>query len=370
MKMNKLFAVSALNIISLCSIASAQDAFTVKGTISDWPTEYIHLIRRGDFPGEDSVKLVNGSFEFNGSIGGPTNAFLVAKQPTGAVAKFIYVEPSNIEVKGSFKDFENVKVVGSKTHNEYEEVRLFNVDFQNKLKAIQKEQSARVMKIEESKVFDERIDSLYETKYAFSKNFIKTHPNSVVSIPELFTLFGSEKIETIQALFDGLSPEIKATPGGDLVDYNLKQNTSKTKIDIGSIAPDFTQPDVDGKPVKLSDYRGKYVLVDFWASWCAPCRAENPNLVLAYEQFKSKGFDILGVSIDEAKAADLWKKAIKVDRLTWTQVADLKGSDNEAAILYGVTSIPTNYLIDQEGKVVAKNLRGAELINTLKEIIK
>lgn len=133
-------------------------------------------------------------------------------------------------------------------------------------------------------------------------------------------------------------------------------------------APEITLNDVDGKEVKLSSFRGKYVLIDFWASWCGPCRGENPNVVKAYNQFKDKNFTILGVSLDEDKGK--WLQAIKADKLTWPHVSDLKGWSSAAAQAYGVNSIPANFLVDPEGKIIASNLRGGQLIATLTEKIR
>ncbi len=137
---------------------------------------------------------------------------------------------------------------------------------------------------------------------------------------------------------------------------------------IGSKAMDFTQNDVNGKPVSLSSYRGKYVLIDFWASWCRPCRMENPNVVAAYNQYKGKNFTVLGVSLDQSK--DNWLQAIKADNLTWTQVSDLQYWSNAVAQMYRIQSIPQNLLIDPNGLIIAKNLRGEELNARLKELIK
>ena len=140
------------------------------------------------------------------------------------------------------------------------------------------------------------------------------------------------------------------------------------KSAIGQPMIDFTQADVNGKPVRLSDYKGKYVLLDFWASWCGPCRAENPNVLKAYNQFKDKNFTVVGVSLDEK--ADKWKEAIEKDGMPWMQVSDLKGFRNEVAQQYGIQAIPFSFLIDPQGIIVAKELRGAALHTKLAEILK
>ena len=143
---------------------------------------------------------------------------------------------------------------------------------------------------------------------------------------------------------------------------------AQNATDIGAIAPDFTQNNIDGKPVKLSDFRGKYVLLDFWASWCGPCRMENPNVVEAYKKFKNKNFTVLSVSLDKAK--DAWVEAVKEDSLIWTQVSDLKFWYNEVAQKYSIQSIPQNFLIDPKGKIIAQTLRGEDLEAKLKEVLK
>ncbi|MDX1903595.1 MAG: TlpA disulfide reductase family protein [Thermonemataceae bacterium] len=153
----------------------------------------------------------------------------------------------------------------------------------------------------------------------------------------------------------------------DFAAYTQSRYEMLKSLAIGELAPDLELANVEGKNIKLSSLRGKYVLIDFWAAWCGPCRAENPNVVKTYEAFKGKGFDIYGVSLDNSK--DAWKKAIEKDQLTWNNVSDLQGWQSSAAQLYAVTSIPNNFLLDKEGKIVAKNLRGKSLERKLKELM-
>jgi len=149
-----------------------------------------------------------------------------------------------------------------------------------------------------------------------------------------------------------------------------KKIVTAKKTAVGAMAMNFTQNDTLDVPVSLASFKGKYVLIDFWASWCGPCRQENPNVVKAFQTYNAKGFTVLGVSLDQPGAKDKWIKAIHDDQLTWTQVSDLKYWDNQVAKQYGIQAIPQNFLVDPAGKIIAKNIRGEELSSKLATIFK
>lgn len=195
--------------------------------------------------------------------------------------------------------------------------------------------------------------------------FIKQHPDSFTAtflLSNMVTIVPADKAELY---YNALGKTYKSTSYA----LNVQKAIDAKKITaIGKTAPDFEQPDTSGRMVKLSDFRGKYVLVDFWASWCGPCREENPNVVKAYDRYHGKGFTVLGVSLDQPGKKAAWLNAIHQDKLTWTQVSDLKFWNNEVAKLYGIQAIPQNFLLDKNGKIIALNIKGEELNKKLLEI--
>lgn len=195
--------------------------------------------------------------------------------------------------------------------------------------------------------------------------FIKTHPDSFTALYLLNNMITVVPADKASLYYNRLAKPYKTTS------YALniqKAIDAKNITAIGRIAPDFEQPDTLGKMVKLSDLRGQYVLLDFWASWCIPCREENPNVVKAYARFHKKGFTVLSVSLDQPGKKDAWLNAIHHDQLTWTQVSDLKFWNNAVARLYGIQAIPQNFLLDKEGKIIAVNIKGNDLNSKLLEI--
>jgi len=198
------------------------------------------------------------------------------------------------------------------------------------------------------------------------QQFIEVNPGSVSSLRKLKTLAYTEDYGDLMPLYDKLSIGIKNSDAGKKLFYQL--NAIK-QLSRGNLAPDFSLPDTAGHLIALGDYKGKYVLIDFWASWCVPCRKENPAMIKLYNKYKDKGFTILGVSLDKAGGRQAWVNSIKADGLKWPQVADLRGWDNAATKLYGIRAIPQNYLVDHNGKIVAKNLHGTTLEAKLASIL-
>jgi peroxiredoxin len=361
-------------------IASAQNGYVIKGQIGKLgkPAKAFLLINMEGKQVLDSAVLVNGSFTFKGSVPSPMEATLRLKHDDkpeipGKRIKIdgmaIILGNENITVTG--KDSISTAVIkGSTLTDESRKVDNYLRPLYAKLQLLNKEynDAPEAKKQDNSYILDlEKRARLIEQEILDAKlSYAKQNPDKHMALMALnSTLAPGFDAVAMEKIFLSINPELRETYFGKQV--GLRIATFK-KTQEGVEAADFSQPDVNGKMVKLSDYRGKYVLIDFWASWCAPCRRENPNLVKAYDKYRSKGFEILGVSLDKAADKAKWIKAIADDQLTWTQVGDMKGWENEAAVNYEVKAIPMNFLIDPSGKIIAKELRGEALDAKLKQL--
>jgi len=320
----------------------------------------------------DSAIIDQGNFTFQGTAKSPRIAYLTLgrglNDPASGRITF-YLEQGPITVV-SADSLANAVISGGKLNADYRVLQKALEPVTRQDKALGNEYQAASAEKKKSEEFiayiTKKENILEKEERSVDKLFIMNHPASWVSFFTLKEMGGAvPDVNEIEPLFDSLSAALRLSPQGVEYGASLK---GMEKSAVGVLAPDFTQADTSGKTISLHDFRGKYVLVDFWASWCGPCRAENPNVVKAFNKYKDSGFTVLGVSLDEEEAKDKWVKAIKDDHVYWTQVSDLKGWKNSAAKLYAVQAIPQNFLIDPNGKIVAKNLRGDDLYNKLAEI--
>jgi len=366
--MKKHLLTMALGLFLIGGWAMAQ-TFTIEGKIDGVNAGKAELQLRegGKMVAKYSTGIAaDGTFTLKGKVTEPDMYMLKIGDLRGGISLFL--DNSSIKVTAKSDDLPGAIVTGSATHDAYlgfskmskAQQEINRPLYMAKSEATKAENKAEVKKLEA------QIDALdteqTKEKMQYLGSIIKT-PVAPYLLRQM--VYGIEDPSELEKLVNGFDPK--------LADYKyvktIKESLAKMKLTaIGQIAPDFTQNDPDGKPVKLSDFRGKYVLVDFWAKWCGPCRAENPAVVAAYQKYKNKNFTVLGVSLDQNKAD--WLKAIEEDKLTWTHVSDLKYWDNEVAKQYGVSAIPANFLLDKNGRIVGRNLRGDKLQEALAKLVK
>ena len=366
--MKKLLTGSLVIIIllSIVSCSKKHDGFTISGTTTAHDSTWLFLkeLKENKIVTTDSTQVKAGKFSFTGKVEMPEMRYLIVKGVQGGFQFFI--DNAELSMNVPIDSLDKSTVTGSVTHDTYNAYMKGALVYQNEMEALYEQYNhAREAKdTVTTKAIDVKFDSLQKAQSEFTKSYILKNGKSVVAAYLAISNAYAYSLDELKAINKAMDPTIANSV---YVKSLIARETILGTVQPGKVAPDFTQNDSTGKPVSLNSFKGKVVLIDFWASWCGPCRAENPNVVKAFKKFSPKGFTVLGVSFDTDKGK--WLAAITKDGLTWTHVSDLSGWDNAAGKIYGIMSIPANFLIDKEGKIIATGLRGDALDKKLEEIL-
>lgn len=369
MKKVLLMAVAAGFLVA----CNKNSGYTLSGELTgftDGTKVYLSKIEEQDLVKIDSTEIKDGKFSFAGEVAEVEYSFIeINEVPQPLQIPFI-LENGEIKLVADKNDLQNSKVTGTKNNDDL--MKFNEVSYQIG-KEIEEFQQANMQKFQEASMNNDQatIESLMQEMEAKqnklfdeAKNYISNNKDSYVSVLLLAQIGANLETKELSEKFHALSTPVKETKLGKEIAERLKTSEA---TEVGKIAPDFSAPDLEGKQLSLHENLGKVTIIDFWASWCGPCRQENPNVVKLYNQYKDKGLQIIGVSLD--REDEKWRKAIVDDQLTWLHVSNLKFWQDPIAKTYNVTAIPATFILDEKGTIVAKDLRGEELEAKIAELL-
>ncbi|WP_205500774.1 TlpA disulfide reductase family protein [Rufibacter psychrotolerans] len=373
MKKQIVLAVAALGVLGACqkkgvTSADTEKSYRITGKINNMTRGNVYLDELGEqafVPVDTATINQDGTFVMEGTVNEPAIYKLGFENQEGIM---LVVDNQSIEITAdSGKVAQSYTVKGSRDSELIKQLNTIMQGMQQNVTALnqQFQEAATSGNQAEMKRLQDQFMAAQRENQNQLKAFVKANPNSVVSV---YTAGNILNLDEHFPFVDSMATAFKASLPNSKYTKALEERLSKVRSTaLGSAAPNISLPSPAGPEISLASLRGKYVLIDFWASWCGPCRQENPNVVRMYNKYKDKGFEIFGVSLDQDRAK--WLKAIENDKLTWPHVSDLKGWESSAAALYGVTAIPQTVLLDKEGKIIAKNLRGEALEEKLASLL-
>jgi peroxiredoxin len=363
-------------LIALVACNQNPDGFTIQGTltgeIENGTKVFLKKQGENNQPIDvDTTEVKDGKFVFIGQAGSPEIQYIFIDQLQGYTG--IVIENGEIEITAQKDSLGLAKIEGTPQNELFSKYVTKAQAMSRQAIAIQKDMQSVSNDEAKLSALREEMQDFQEEYKSFERDFIVANPNALISVLLLDKGIATRTInaDEVQGIYDSFTPKIKETSAAKKIAEQLEELKAKAEkgkaTEVGAMAPVFTGPGVDGEQLALKDMMGKVTLVDFWAAWCRPCRAENPNVVAVYKKYHDKGLNVVGVSLDR-KAED-WKKAIAADGLTWNHVSHIQYFNDPIAKMYNVEAIPAAFLLDENGVIVAKNLRGAALEAKVAELL-